>query len=146
MIFLGSCRDCGRTMVAQKVWPNRPDLHEECVRANGSGMCTGCYGRARRAGTLPDPAPKPDRVRVPDVAITPSYPVACSDCGPLAAPSRRDEAQRIRDEHLNVHRAALGLPAVPGTLHERDLARLRELVGVGASADAPLPLLDGGVA
>lgn len=106
-LILPPCKDCGREMLAQKVWPVRPDLREGRARAGGYGMCNGCYSVARNAGTLPEPTPR-KRLRVPEVTITPSYPVACAECGPLGAPRDRREAVRLRDGHVNEHRRARG--------------------------------------
>lgn len=51
------CIDCGVPTVSQSVWTAHPALHQTHARYAAHGMCCRCHGRARRAGTLPEPAP-----------------------------------------------------------------------------------------
>lgn len=104
---IGPCRDCGRPMIPQRVSHVRPELLGEggYVRSNAHGMCSGCHGRARRAGTLPDPAPGAQRRKPPVVRVVATYVVACEQCGDLLTTGSREVARQAKERHAATHRA-----------------------------------------
>lgn len=103
---ISSCKDCGRSMIPQVVARRHPEqLEGDAVRANGHGMCVGCYGRARRAGTLPDPAPRAPKARKsPRVHITATYVVYCEQCGGLLTTTSGEDARRTKQRHTSSHK------------------------------------------
>lgn len=108
------CRDCGRPMLAQRTWHRKPELRPGHARLNGYDLCNSCYTRARRAGTLPNPAPlrQPRRVVGPRVHIRTAYTVTCSECGEIGQPASRENARRLRLQHSQQsHRESLGVCA-----------------------------------
>lgn len=106
---IGPCRDCGRPMIPQKVARRRPDLLGSGghVRSNAHGMCSGCHGRARRAGTLPNPAPRTVRRKLPTVRVVATYVVRCDTCGDLPTTGSREAARRAKERHAAAHRAGV---------------------------------------
>lgn len=115
------CTDCDRPMVSQPIYNRQPQRWrlQGFVRHGGSGLCNGCYCRARRSGNGPRPA------RPPKVAIETTYTLRCETCGDLGNPASRAEAEAARDKHLATHRK----PARP-LLDDGELARLRADVGL----------------
>lgn len=105
-LVVGTCIDCGRGLIPQPVWNRKPQVrdHEKYARAGGHGMCNGCYSRAWKAGTLPDPAPRAPVFPVPDVRIAARYPVTCASCGLVAEPTRWEDANRAWIDHRARHR------------------------------------------
>jgi hypothetical protein len=51
------CRGCKAEMVTQHAAKNHRHLAERYAMKTAHGLCKGCYEKASRAGTLPDPAP-----------------------------------------------------------------------------------------
>lgn len=99
------CADCGRPMADQGAFRRRrTELRAMGVaRLNGHGLCAGCYARARKAATLPHPAPRSQTVRVPAITITASYPVTCAECGLVGTTARRCDADVLRRKHREHH-------------------------------------------
>ena len=93
-------------MIPQPIARRKPELLGKYVRSNGYGMCIGCYTRARRAGTLPDPAPKTERRNRPVVRVTATYTVACDQCGDLLTTGSSEDARRAKRRHAANHKAA----------------------------------------
>jgi hypothetical protein len=87
--IVGQCRDCGRDMVRKP----QAEAHEGCVRLAGHGMCGACYERARRAQTLPEPAPQSIRTGRLTVGT-------CSDCRKPMVTQRRWDAGTRPEGHV----------------------------------------------
>lgn len=112
----GPCRECGLMRISQREWNRNPAVRRPgYVKASGFGRCQGCYIRGHRNGAFPN------------VTIAASFPVDCDRCGRVGETTNRGEARRLRIKHLESHDA---VPLEQG-LTDRDLARLREMVGVG---------------
>lgn len=104
-LAVGPCRGCGRSMLPQAVARWHPQLlGGGYVRSNGHGMCVGCCSRAARCGTLPDPAPRRERVRRPAVRVAATYVVTCEQCGDLLTTTRSEDARRTKQRHAESHR------------------------------------------
>jgi len=88
-------------MIPQKVWLRRSDLRIY-RRHGGHGLCDLCYGRARRAGTLPDPAP-PKPEPAPDVDVKAVYTIECEKCGVIGATVDHGYAHDVRRRHREQH-------------------------------------------
>ena len=115
----GQCADCGRVMIAQREWNRNPRsrLHDR-VKASAFGMCQACYRRAHRHELLPQ------------VTIGSVFPINCDRCGHVGEASTRREAHKIRSAHLESHGVRPSSRSAP-ELSDADLARLRQMVGVG---------------
>lgn len=101
----GLCRDCGRPMLPQPVYWRRQDLRGlGAVRLGGHGLCASDYLRARRAGTLPDPAPR-TRERLPKIGFRTDYTIVCGECGEVGTVGRRCDAEQAELRHRNAHRS-----------------------------------------
>lgn len=102
----GQCRDCRRPMLPQPIYWQAPELRE-CgyVRHGGHSLCATDYLRARKAGTLPDPAPrrrkKPPRVDFH--AIRTVYAIVCERCGEVTQATGRRAAEQAVEAHANSH-------------------------------------------
>lgn len=102
---VGPCKDCGRIRVHQKAYNRAPHWRAEGFVRNASfDMCNGCYGRAKRAGSLPNIAPAPRPWRLPEIRLTVTYALTCEVCGVLPAASDRETNLRLRAEHVQMHR------------------------------------------
>lgn len=71
MATMTRCRACGTAMIDNTSYCGNPALRRLYARASARwGMCYPCVRRARKHGTLPDPAPLKPRADTP-----------CRDCG-----------------------------------------------------------------
>lgn len=90
---ISPCRDCGRDVIRPGVLKKRPELKGAYLHCAGYGMCGTCRGRAARAGTLPDPAPKDQR--------RPTRP-----CGPKVGSPRAGDRLAVREPLAGERRRA----------------------------------------
>lgn len=110
VVAIGPCKDCGRPMIPQRVARRRPELLATHVRSNAYGMCVGCYSRAGRVGTLPDPAPRRPKA-APRTSITATYLVYCDQCGGVLTTTSREDARRAKQRHTASHKSTLAVSA-----------------------------------
>jgi hypothetical protein len=102
---VGRCKapGCGVEMISQSVWLRRPELRERYRRHNAYGLCDLCYARARRAGTLPEPAP-PRPEPLPDVDVKALYTITCEKCGDVGTTVDHGYAHEVRRRHREQHK------------------------------------------
>jgi len=104
-LVVGTCVGpaCGAVLIPQVVWNRKPDLRGRYRQHLAHGMCGPCYNRARRVGTLPDPAPLPVPLPPkPDVRLTARRAIARLDAIDVGEdPEKaRDLAEGVLLEYL----------------------------------------------